>query len=177
MDLENFNTSLQGNVTTETPAGDDITSVRLIDICVYSLFFVIGGPANTRVLLILLRNNLYNKSRHHTLLLNLVVADTIVCMLMLPTEVGWRLTAEWKAGDIGCRSFQFIRVFGLYASSMVLIVISIDRYYAVIQPFSYTLIGSKINKMLVLAWLVSVLLSVPQVSKLTGGHVTSKHAF
>ena len=52
---------------------------------------------------------------------------------MIPTEVGWRLTSEWKAGDIGCRSFQFIRVFGLYASSMVLIVISIDRYYAVVQ--------------------------------------------
>lgn len=154
------------NATSDTDiqgAENDLTNIRLIDILVYSFFFLIGGPANTRVLLILLRNKLYTKTRHHKLLLNLAVADTIVCLLMLPTEVGWRLTSEWKAGDIGCRSFQFIRVFGLYASSMVLIVISIDRYYAVVQPFTYSLIGPRINKMLVIAWLVSILLSLPQV--------------
>lgn len=182
MDPDNLNDTLSANVTatgTNSPETDDITSVRLIDICVYSFFFLIGGPANTRVLLILLRNNLYNKTRHHKLLLHLVVADTIVCLLMLPAEVGWRLTSEWKAGDIGCRSFQFIRVFGLYASSMVLIVISIDRYYAVVQPFTYTLIGNKINNLLIIAWLVSILLSVPQVNRpFTGNPVIfSKRCF
>lgn len=166
MNLEALNFSVNDTNSRDIQGSEtDLTNIRLIDICVYSFFFLIGGPANTRVLSILLRNNLYAKTRHHMLLLNLAIADTIVCLLMLPTEVGWRLTSEWKAGDVGCRSFAFIRVFGLYASSMVLIVISIDRYYAVVQPFTYSLIGSRINKMLVTAWLMAILLSLPQVKK------------
>lgn len=145
-------------------AENKLMSIRFIDICVYSLFFLIGAPANVRVLLILVRNKLYSKTRHHQLLLNLAVADTIVCLIMLPTEVGWRITLKWLAFDAGCRIFQFFRVFGLYASSMVLIVISIDRYYAVVQPFTYVLIGDRINGLLILAWLTSALLSLPQVS-------------
>ena len=165
--LANQSSQVNGTRDDALDTEADLANIRLIGISVYSLFILIGGPANTRVLMILLRNNLYNKTRHHKLLLNLAIADTIVCLLMLPTEVGWRLTSVWKAGDVGCRSFQFVRVFGLYASSMVLIVISLDRYYAVVQPFTYSLIGSRINRMLVTAWLVSVLLSMPQVSGAT----------
>jgi len=143
---------------------DSLMSIRFIDICVYSIFFLIGAPANVRVFLILVRNKLYAKTRHHKLLLNLAVADTIVCLCMLPTEVAWRITSEWKGGDIGCRIFQFFRVFPLYASSMVLICISIDRYYAVVQPFTYQLIGGRINCLLMAAWISSIILALPQVN-------------
>ena len=154
------------NNTQHVKEEESLMSIRFIDIVVYSLFFLIGTPANCRVLLILVRNKLYTKTRHHKLLLNLAVADTIVCLIMLPTEVGWRITSDWRAGDLGCRLFQFVRVFGLYASSMVLICISVDRYYAVVQPFTYVLIGDRINCLLVIAWTTSVLLSLPQVRDL-----------
>ena len=79
MEPYGLNFSVNSTSETDVQGSDDLTNIRLIDICVYSVFFLIGGPANSRVLLILLRNHLYNKSRHHMLLLNLAIADTIVC--------------------------------------------------------------------------------------------------
>lgn len=139
------------------------TVTRIIEAFVYSIYFILGAPANTRVLYILLNNRLYLKSRHHKLLTNLAAADTIVCLLQIPTEIIWRIVGDWYAGTIGCKIFAVYRVFGLYASSMILIVISIDRYYAVSHPFAYATMGSRMDIFLFTAWFVAFSLSLAQV--------------
>ena len=50
-----------------------------------------------------------------------------VTFLMMPTEIGWQSTVQWKAGDALCRFFAFFRIFGLFLSSNILICISLDR--------------------------------------------------
>ena len=146
----------------------DPNQVRVIDIIVFTFLFAIAAPANFKIIkcLIWTQNStkLYKKSRHHFLLLNLAIADAIVLFIMIPAEVGWRVTASWKAGNIGCKIFGFVRVFGLYASSMILICISIDRYYAVVQPFKYGSAATRISRLLKASWLLSVILSIPQVN-------------
>ena len=146
----------------------DLKKVPLMEILIYTFMFAIGAPKNFQVVRCLLcnKNKLYSKSRHHLLLLNLALADSIVLFVMIPGEIGWRLTSDWRAGNAGCKAFQFLRVFGLYASSMILICISIDRYYAVVQPFRYSFLSSRISNLLKISWLLSFLLSTPQVSLL-----------
>lgn len=161
------NLSFTDSMTTSEAASeqiDDITRIKLIDVFAYTLLLAIGAPANFKVLRNLHAGKLYSKSRHHFLLLNLALADSVVSFIMIPTEIGWRLTNAWTAGNFVCKIFQFVRVFGPYASSMVLICISIDRYYAVVKPFTYTTMDTRISCLLRLAWIISFLLSIPQVN-------------
>ena len=39
----------------------------------------------------------------------------------------WRLVRFWLAGSLACKLFAFLRAFGFYLSSMVLVVVSLDR--------------------------------------------------
>lgn len=146
----------------------DPEKIRVLDIVVYTFLFAIGAPANFKIIkcLVWTQNSvkLYRKSRHHFLLFNLAVADAIVLFIVLPTEVFWRVTASWRAGNIGCKLFQFFRVFGLYASSMILICISLDRYYAVVQPFKYSSAANRISRLLKASWILSAIFSFPQVN-------------
>lgn len=79
-------------------------------------------------------------------------------------KVVWRLMRFWLAGNALCKIFAFLRAFGFYLSSMVLIVVSLDRYIAVIYPLrANSEFARRGHYMLVAAWIVSALCSVPQV--------------
>lgn len=131
----------------------------------YTLLFLIGAPANVLVLRKLLVNATYKRSRHLFLLLNLSIADAIVVFIFIPVEIGWKFTAAWHAGDAGCKFFKFSIAFGTYASSLLLISISVDRFYAVVRPFSYPFLDRKMNRLLFGIWTFSFVIALPQVSR------------
>lgn len=139
---------------------------RYVDIIANIILLLIGAPANVKVLFLLLKDKLYSRSRHHYLLLNLALADCIVMLIMVPGEILKLSLITWRSNDFMCRSFQFIRVFGLYESSFVIVCISIDRYFAVVKPFTYQFMDQRIKMMINLSWAVSFLVSLPQVGEL-----------
>lgn len=63
-----------------------------------------------------------------------------------------------------CRIMSFFRIFGLYLSGFVLVCISLDRYFAVLKPLAMPEANSRGRHMLTVAWLASILCSLPQVS-------------
>ncbi|PSN54032.1 Gonadotropin-releasing hormone II receptor [Blattella germanica] len=83
---------------------------------------------------------------------------------MIPLEVGWRVTTQWLAGNFACKLFLFLRAFGLYLSSNILVCISLDRYFAIIYPLKVSDARRRGKLMLSFAWFTSLLCSVPQVS-------------
>ena len=98
------------------------------------------------------------------LIFNLTIADLIVTFVMIPLEIGWRLTQSWIAGDFMCKIMMTLRAFGPYLSSMVLVCISLDRYFAIIHPFKSNN-TERSKKMLIFAWIISLVCSLPQVSR------------
>ena len=58
----------------------------------------------------------------------------------------------------------FAQVFGLYLSNYIIVVISIDRCSAILDPISKNKAPKRTKSMLVVAYTSSLLLSVPQVS-------------
>ena len=138
-------------------------------VIIYSILFVISAIGNTTVLISLLRNR-RAKLRIHLMILNLTIADLIVTYIMIPMEIGWRITSEWIAGDIACRVLQAFRAFGPYLSSMILVCISLDRYFAVLHPLKVNDAHRRSKIMLCFAWLTSIVCSVPQVSSTNSFH-------
>lgn len=155
----------QANVTTtrSTPRELTFNSDSLISVIIYSTLFVIAALGNVTVFTILFRNR-RRKSRVNLFIMNLSLADMIVTFVMLPLEIGWHITVGWTAGEEACRALMFFRVLGFYLSSFILIAISLDRYFAVIYPLSLNDADRRGKIMLTLAWVFSVVASIPQVS-------------
>ena len=103
------------------------------DIIIYSTMFVISAVGNLTVFITLFRNR-HRKSRVNLMIMHLAAADLVITFFTLPIEIGWRITTQWIAGNLACKLFLFLRAFGLYLSSMVLVCISLDRYFAICHP-------------------------------------------
>ena len=135
------------------------------EIVIYTVLFVISMFGNSIAFINLLQKS-NRKKRINRLVIHLSVADLMVTFFTIPFELGWRFTITWKGGIIGCKVLQILRVFGLYLSSMVLIAISIDRYYAIVHPLKVNYVSERNRRLLIGAWLTSICLSLPQVRRL-----------
>lgn len=140
-----------------------LTSRAKAEIYIYSFLFFISVVGNLSAVTNLLKRE-NRRKRMNRLVIHLSLADLMVTFITIPFEVGWRLTVTWKAGVTGCKVFQFLRVFGLYLSSMVLVCISIDRYYAIVHPLRVNYVNQRNRRLLTTAWAVSIFFSIPEVS-------------
>lgn len=134
-----------------------------VETILYSVLFVLAAAGNVPVLISLIKSR-RRKSRIQNMILHLAIADLIVTFVMIPLEVAWRITVQWIAGDIACRIMLFLRAFGPYLSSMVLVCISLDRYSAIVHPLRVNDAQRRAKIMLYMAWAISFVCSVPQVS-------------
>ncbi|KAM7288257.1 putative seven transmembrane receptor [Ixodes scapularis] len=145
------------------PLPDDLTfnTLSLVQVIVYSVLFIAAAAGNVSVFFSLFGER-HRKSRIKLMILHLVVADLIVTFVMIPLEIIWRLTVQWTAGNVMCKVMQVLRAFGPYLSSMVLVCISVDRYFAVLHPFKVHDARRRGRMMLAAAWYTSLVCSSPQ---------------
>ncbi|XP_020712343.2 adipokinetic hormone/corazonin-related peptide receptor variant I-like [Athalia rosae] len=137
------------------------TEQSLSVVVVYCLLFVVAAVGNLTVFISLFRGR-HRKSRISLMMSHLAAADLLVTFIMIPLEVGWRLTVQWLAGNLACKMFLFLRAFGLYLSSNVLICVSLDRYFAILHPLKVNDARRRGKIMLAIAWVCSLLYAVPQ---------------
>ncbi|XP_022222532.2 gonadotropin-releasing hormone receptor isoform X2 [Drosophila obscura] len=131
-----------------------------LSITVYSILFVISTIGNSTVLYLLTKRRLRGPLRIDIMLMHLAIADLMVTLLLMPLEIAWAWTVQWRSTDLMCRLMSFFRVFGLYLSSFVMVCISLDRYYAILKPLQRSYNRGRI--MLACAWMGSVICSIPQ---------------
>lgn len=148
------------NTLYELPKFDDNA---LIVVIAYSLLFIIAAIGNLTVFITLVRGR-HRKSRISLMITHLAAADLFVTFIMIPLEIGWRLTTQWVAGNIACKLFLFLRAFGLYLSSNVLVCVSVDRYFAILHPLRVSDARRRGKMMLTMAWIFSLICALPQVS-------------
>ncbi|XP_035211010.1 gonadotropin-releasing hormone II receptor-like isoform X2 [Stegodyphus dumicola] len=131
------------------------------EVILYSLMLVLAAAGNIPVFVTLIRNR-HRKSRVNLMIMHLAIADLIVTFVMIPLEIAWRITVAWIAGNAVCKIMLYMRAFGPYLSSMVLVCISLDRYFAILHPLKVNDSQRRGKIMIALAWLISCLCSIPQ---------------
>ncbi|KAJ7400428.1 Neuropeptide S receptor [Pitangus sulphuratus] len=90
-----------------------------------------------------------------------VFADSFTGLINIMTDIIWRYTGDFMAPDIVCRVVRYFQVVLLYASTYVLVSLSIDRYHAIVYPMKF-LQGERQAKVLIgVAWSLSFLFSIP----------------
>lgn len=109
------------------------------------------------------------KSHVRMLIINLTMADMLVTFIVMPVDAVWNITVQWLAGDFACRLLMFLKLQAMYSCAFVTVVISLDRQSAILNPLAINKARQRNRVMLSVAWVMSFVLSVPQVRE---GEVT-----
>uniref|UniRef100_UPI00398EEE19 proteinase-activated receptor 3-like n=1 Tax=Pristiophorus japonicus TaxID=55135 RepID=UPI00398EEE19 len=136
-----------------------VTTATIPALC--TLVFAIGLPANGLGLWIMTRK--IRKLPSTIFLINLATTDLLL-ILVLPFKISYHLLGNnWLFGEALCRTMTALFYGNMYCSILLLTFISIDRYFALVHPFSSRRFRD--NAFAVCAccviWVISVLLVLP----------------
>ncbi|ODM88781.1 Gonadotropin-releasing hormone receptor, partial [Orchesella cincta] len=153
---------LENGTGLEIPMDMQLKDSNRFAITGFSLLILCSAVGNIYVLISIIRRNKGKISRINLLLLHLTIANLLVTFLMMPLEIVWNYTVSWLAGDFMCRLMSFFRAFGHYLTGFVIVVISLDLYFAVVKPFAIAYADRRAKIMLAAAWIASIICSFPQ---------------
>jgi len=117
---------------------------------------------NSMVLIALLSSKA-RKSRMNFFIMHLAAADLSVGLLSVTTDIIWKITVSFEAGLVACKAIRFSQCVVTYGSTYVLVALSIDRYDAITHPMNFTGSWRRAKILVFVAWLLSVLFSVPML--------------
>uniref|UniRef100_A0A8C9W9W2 Type II GnRH receptor n=1 Tax=Scleropages formosus TaxID=113540 RepID=A0A8C9W9W2_SCLFO len=152
-------TEITGGDALQLPTFSTAAKVRVI---ITFVLCVISAVCNLAVLWAASTNN-QRKSHVRTLIMNLTAADLLVTFIVMPLDAAWNITVQWLAGDVACRMLMFMKLLAMYSSAFVTVVISLDRHSVILNPLAINKAKKKNKIMLSVAWVMSVILSVPQM--------------
>ncbi|KTF84832.1 hypothetical protein cypCar_00018680 [Cyprinus carpio] len=148
-----------GEAALQLPTFSMAAKVRVI---ISFTLCAVSAVCNLSVLWAASTNN-KRKSHVRILIINLTVADLLVTFIVMPVDAAWNITVQWLAGDLACRLLMFLKLVAMYSCAFVTVVISLDRQSAILNPLAINKAKKKNKIMLSVAWVMSVVLSVPQM--------------
>ncbi|KAL3854751.1 hypothetical protein ACJMK2_014000 [Sinanodonta woodiana] len=133
------------------------------EIAVQSVTFAVAVLGNATVLITLYRIK-KNLTRMQRLMAHLATADLFVAFGSLFPQLMWDIIYPFQGGDVLCKIVKYLQVVTIYAASYILVVTAIDRFIAICYPFvSHTWPNKRTDKMVGMAWILSLFLSIPQM--------------
>lgn len=145
------------NDTSEINTYDFYATEQLAVLWVLFLLIVLG---NSSVLLALAFNK-NRKSRMNYFIMQLAIADLAVGLISVLTDIVWRVTIAWHAGNVACKVIRYLQVLVTYGSTYVLVALSIDRYDAIKHPMKFSGSWRRAKLLVAIAWAVSAIFSLP----------------
>nr|XP_019569971.1 PREDICTED: leukotriene B4 receptor 1 [Rhinolophus sinicus] len=151
------------NVTSSAAPSGGAMFISLLTIVLLSVALVVGLPGNSFVVWSILVK-MRKRSVTALLVLNLALADLAV-LLTAPFFLHSVAGGTWIFGVAGCRLFHYVCGVSMYASVLLITVMSLDRSLAVARPFVSQKLRTKAIacRVLVVIWLISALLATPVI--------------
>ncbi|XP_022613025.1 gonadotropin-releasing hormone II receptor-like [Seriola dumerili] len=128
------------------------------------VLFVFAAISNLSVLISVCWGRGYRLAAHlRPLIASLASADLVMTFVVMPLDAVWNITVQWYAGDVMCKLLCFLKLFAMHSAAFILVVVSLDRYRAILHPLDSLDAGLRNRRMLLVAWTLSVLLASPQL--------------
>ncbi|XP_023647265.2 arginine vasopressin receptor 1Aa isoform X1 [Paramormyrops kingsleyae] len=136
--------------------------VAKIEITVLSVTFVVTVIGNVSVLLAMY-NTKKKMSRMHLFIKHLSLADLVVAFFQVLPQLCWEITFRFYGPDFLCRIVKHLQVLGMFASTYMMVMMTLDRYIAICHPLKTLQQPTRrSNIMIVSTWICSLVLSTPQ---------------
>ncbi|CRK97137.1 CLUMA_CG010534, isoform A [Clunio marinus] len=148
--------------TTENATNDEINQFYFYETEQFTVLWILFATivlGNSAVLITLYLNK--RKSRMNFFIKQLAFADLSVGLFNVLVDIGWRFTVTWEAGNIACKVIKFLQCMTTYASTYVLVALSIDRYDAITHPMNFSNCWKRARLLVFFAWALSAIFSIP----------------
>ncbi|XP_060665305.1 trissin receptor isoform X1 [Drosophila nasuta] len=160
----------KNNNELETADGDytseyifDRTDIRIIFIILYTLVFCCCFFGNLLVILVVTLSRRL-RSITNFFLANLAFADFCVGLFCVMQNLSIYLIDSWVFGEFLCRMYQFVHSLSYTASIFILVVICMERYFAIVHPITcrQILTATRLRMVIVSVWITSAVYSTPK---------------
>lgn len=141
---------------------------------IFSVIAIVGFAGNLLVIVVVACNR-HMRNTTNVLMTNLAVADLIFIVICVPfTAIGYA-TPVWPFGDAWCKAFQYTVHATAYASVYTLVMMSFDRYLAVVHPVRSIAVRTARNASLAaaLSWVLILTANYPVIIE----HKTVEYTF
>ncbi|XP_052783141.1 orexin receptor type 2-like [Mya arenaria] len=130
-------------------------------VVVYVITFLVGVLGNILVCFAVCRNK---DLQTHTniFIVNLAVADLTVIVVLLPSALSVDVTDTWLFGGAMCKISIAIGTMCITVSILTLCAISIERWYAICQPFGFNNNIQRARITIAAIWAVSICVALPE---------------
>lgn len=156
-----FHSVLNGTESSpKDPQLYSISPVGWFAMVVYCIVFVLGVPGNGLVVWVTTFE--MKRTVNSVWFLNLAVAD-LLCCFAAPFSIMWIALGHWPLGLFACKTIPSILLVNMYASVLLLTMISIDRCVLVLKPV-WCQNKRTVNKAYVaclVMWILAITLSSP----------------
>ncbi|CAB1452619.1 unnamed protein product [Pleuronectes platessa] len=134
------------------------------EIAVLGVVLAFATLGNSFVLWVLLRRRKHNAPMH-VFMVNLCVADLVVALFQVLPQLIWDITERFQGPDVLCRAIKYLQIVGMFASSYMIVAMTVDRHRAICCPLQAYRGGemSRWNTPVMVAWALALVLSIPQV--------------
>ncbi|XP_030632490.1 oxytocin receptor b [Chanos chanos] len=147
-----------GNYTVNPLKRNEEVAKVEVTVLVLILLFALAG--NICVLLAI-QTSKHGQSRMYYFMKHLSIADLVVAVFQVLPQLIWDITFRFYGPDFLCRLVKYLQVVGMFASTYMLVLMSIDRCLAICQPLRS--LRRKDRFYVIASWMLSLLFSVPQV--------------
>ncbi|KAM6218613.1 vasopressin V1b receptor [Rhynchocyon petersi] len=149
------------NATTPWLGRDEELAKAEIGVLATVLLLATGG--NLAVLLTLGQPG-RKRSRMHLFVLHLALTDLGVALFQVLPQLLWDITYRFQGPDLLCRIVKYLQGLSMFASTYMLLAMTLDRYLAVCHPLrSLQQPSQSTYPLITVPWLLAAILSLPQV--------------
>jgi neuropeptide Y receptor len=140
-------------------------------ILLYVIIIIIGLVSNMIVIYIVARNKKLHNSTN-IFIANLALSDIGLCVLNLPIQLYYQITDQWIFGKYMCRVISATFAVPMYASTLIMLLIALDRYWLIEYPLRGKMSPCMSLGLLLVSAVVSTLMAVPVIIYSTIVHIS-----
>ncbi|XP_060148777.1 vasopressin V2 receptor isoform X2 [Globicephala melas] len=155
-----------GNGSEEEPLDARDPLLAQAELALLSTVFVAVALSNGLVLGALVRRGRRGRwAPMHVFIGHLCLADLAVALFQVLPQLAWDATDRFRGPDALCRAVKYLQMVGMYASSYMILAMTLDRHRAICRPMLAHRHGggARWNRPVLVAWAFSLLLSLPQL--------------
>lgn len=148
---EIMNTTTSGCAASTDDVGIEEFASKIVPVF-FGLIGITGLLGNGLVVLVVLSNP-QMRSTTNVLIINLAIADLLFVIFCVPFTATDYVLATWPFGDVWCKLVQYFIVVTAHASIYTLVLMSLDRFLAVVYPIASRSFRTERNTI----WAISIL--------------------
>lgn len=105
------------------------------------------------------------RSTTNILIINLAVADLLFVIFCVPFTAIDYISNNWPLGNVWCKMIQYLIIVTALSSIYTLVLMSLDRFLAVVYPISSRSLRNERNalKAITILWLIILSISIPVI--------------